>query len=361
MIKYIFFPLLILLLINASCDNTNSEGDKNPREYTFTFDTLVSIFRPDGSNAYQTIMNHIWGNSSDDVWASGHVSSGDEIFHYDGISWSPVQTSPPVSGWMKGEVYGFGPNNIWIIGARGSSIDSIYGYSIIGHYDGNNWEKAKIPDETGRELLTIWGKNPNDIWAGGREGTLFHYDGTEWKLYEDLELPGKASIPGSIFKIEAIAGNDSNDIYMGTIVFYDIYSYNYLYKYENSKWNMIDSGFVTDKYFINLWVSPEGNLYSGLGGWPFSRYDGNGNWTNLTNDDLSISNIDGSSDDNIFVLAWNPFQLFHYNGIDFYEYKELNDVDIATVTDVWIDGNEVFVTGWFDHEGVTKTLIIHGK
>ncbi len=42
------------------------------------------------------------------------------------------------------------------------------------------------------------------------------------------------------------------------------------------------------------------------------------------------------------------------------KYEELFEIDIV-VQDVWTDGNEVFVTGWFDHEGVTKTLIIHGK
>jgi len=156
MIKYIFFPLLILLLINASCDNTNSEGDKNPREYTFTFDTLVSHYN--SSREYQTMMNHIWGNSLDDVWASGHCSGAEDIFHYDGISWNPAQTSPAVYGGMEGEVFGFGQNNIWVVGRYGSSGDSIHGYSRIGHYDGNNWERADIPDKTGRELLTIWGK-----------------------------------------------------------------------------------------------------------------------------------------------------------------------------------------------------------
>ncbi len=360
MIKYIIYSLLVLLLINASCDPTNSEGDKNPREYTFTFDTLVSIFRPDGSNAYQTIMNHIWGNSSDDVWASGHVSSGTTLFNFDGMNWESVEN---FHGYLNGEIYGFGPNNIWAIGSQGSYGDSI-NYSLIGHYDGNNWERVKLPAKTGRELLTIWGKNPNDIWAGGREGTLFHYDGIEWKLYEDLELPGKASIPGSIFNIEAIAGNDSNDIYMGSIVYYDNYSSNYLYKYENSQWNIIDSGFVTDRYFINLWVSPEGSLYSGFGGWTFSRYD-NDDWTHLMDENIYPKNFDGSSDDNIFIVtmpkAYSPWKLFHYNGIDFYEYEELNDVELTTVTDVFTDGKEVFVTGWFSHEGVTKSLVIHGK
>ena len=36
---------------------------------------------------------------------------------------------------------------------------------------------------TSSHLLSVFGFNENDIFVGGAEGTMLHYDGSQWTTY----------------------------------------------------------------------------------------------------------------------------------------------------------------------------------
>ncbi|MGA8264510.1 MAG: hypothetical protein WB779_08730, partial [Ignavibacteriaceae bacterium] len=64
-IKIILFAFSLLIFQQCS-SSTEPVINKNPREYTWTIDTL---FHPE---SIQTNMRSIWGSSASDVYTAGH-------------------------------------------------------------------------------------------------------------------------------------------------------------------------------------------------------------------------------------------------------------------------------------------------
>ena len=112
-------------------------------------------------------------------------------------------------------------------------------------------------------------------------------------------------------------------------------------------------------------MSPSGNLYK-------TNYDGvykwkNGNWHSISEglekkyNYIDVFGIHGTSDENIFITArQDGYRVFHYNGSDWYEYKQLHTNSAAYFNIFTIEG-EVFVTGYTTDGFPNKTVIWHGK
>ena len=54
------------------------------------------------------------------------------------------------------------------------------------------------------DLVDVWGSKPNDVWATGIEGALFHFDGDDWVVV-DVDT-GQCSL-------QTISGRSASDIY----------------------------------------------------------------------------------------------------------------------------------------------------
>jgi hypothetical protein len=68
-------------------------------------------------------------------------------------------------------VWGSAPNDIFAVGAEGA----------IFHYDGTDWTPMVSGlEDSGEYLNTVWGLSANDVYAPASTGVL-HYDGTTWK------------------------------------------------------------------------------------------------------------------------------------------------------------------------------------
>ena len=89
-------------------------------------------------------------------------------------------------------VFGFNENDIFVGGAEGTML----------HYDGNQW----TPMETGGRwtFKDIWGSAPDNVFAVVTDGRILHYDGKVWAPDDDMEkLP----------PMNGIFGLDSDEIY----------------------------------------------------------------------------------------------------------------------------------------------------
>jgi len=118
----------------------------------------------------------IWGSGPDDVWAVGA-----ELLHYDGSKWTEVEKPPVV--YMFRSVWGSGPNDVWVVGSQGTKRTGVSG--VILHWDGAFWTEATVTPIN--ELNSIWGSGSDDVWAMG-SGTIYHYDGIEWKQTSASEI-----------------------------------------------------------------------------------------------------------------------------------------------------------------------------
>jgi hypothetical protein len=352
------FVVSSFALITCEKSPTGPEPVKDPRTLTFTVDTL---HYPD--YAFQTTMYDIAGTAANNVFTVGHNSSdgAGTMFRFDGKSWKTTgfyrTEGGPISGSMDlTSLLVLSPDNIWFVGARFPqnpnpppiTIDS----SFILHYDGRGWQEYKAYG--GRELLSIHGIAPNDIWACGFSGTLLHYNGVQW---ERDSIP--MSVPqGGEYVLRDIAAISSQTVFIiGYIIDHIAASTTfYFFKRAGGRWTAIDSSvWRSDADLrwgtVDLWISPSGTLYS-VGGVGVYRWNGI-QWIRMIDSPQPLQRIWGSSDDSFFVGGYRT--LLHFNGRDFYQYPSL--MDDVVCWGIWGNSNELFVVA---NDG-RKSFVYHGR
>lgn len=174
--KYLLVSIICLTIVLVSisfnsCDDSPTEPENKPgrRDYVWEVDTLNIPF---------TILQGIWGSAPDDVWAIGPGGALDQtIYHFDGVSWKNDGKSRKISPLS---IWGFAKNDVWLGGYEGR----------IWHYDGSEWSESLHIDHSDyiySGFENIWGENKNNIWAVGviitasyREGLVYHFDGKAW-------------------------------------------------------------------------------------------------------------------------------------------------------------------------------------
>jgi hypothetical protein len=164
----------------------------------------------------------IWGTSDENVWAAG----GD-IFHWDGTTWQrknelPLQVSA---------IWGSSPRDVWAGGVGGElwrytgetfvKVQSPTRYNLLSiwgtaaddvwltaeadgpwHFDGKVWSEAKLAiDGTFHRPMYITGTSEADVWFlgwGGQWGPeVVHWNGAEWRVFEELPIYRTGWTPGS--------------------------------------------------------------------------------------------------------------------------------------------------------------------
>lgn len=116
-----------------------------------------------------------WGSDEDHVWAVGGDTSGAgdgaAIFFYDGDAWTR-QPLPEAAAAQVAifKVWGTSATDVWTVGNNG----------IVLHNDGSGW--ALVDAGTDRNLLTIAGEGPDEVYAVGGLGNaeVIHWDGATW-------------------------------------------------------------------------------------------------------------------------------------------------------------------------------------
>ncbi len=176
----ILFVVSLMSCGILSSDNKEIPLEPGLRNYTWEIDTLYS---PPGGFVYD-----IWGSSPNDVWAV--VGTGlNTLWHYNGEEWSawPERVSPSLYS-----IYGFAQNDVWMGGNDGK----------LYHFDGKQWEVSYQynPSEFRNPYITdVWANSPTKIYAIGSaqpdQGSslvsfILYFDGTEWEeLYiTDFEV-----------------------------------------------------------------------------------------------------------------------------------------------------------------------------
>jgi hypothetical protein len=298
-------------------------------------------------------MRSIWGSSASDVYVVGHNDRGyGKMFHYDGSKWNAIDPLP-VGFIDLTAVYGFSSNDVWTAGLR--SIDSPeLGYtvdsSLIIHYDGTSWKEMNLPGR-GRMLQSVGGASPNDVWIGGTN-VLYRYDGFSVKHYPIY-------IPPQGIQFLFIAALSPSEVYMtgfrNDVVQPIDSNFYYLYRFNGSSWNIIDSAVQTVgssqlKFGYQPVVIDHKLYFGGEGVW---EWTGSG-WIKLF-DDAWNYRVGGDRPDNLFACG-GLNRLYHYNGSDWKRISLPLSEDIGFYG-IWTDGREAYVVG---NDG-NRTFIAHGK
>jgi hypothetical protein len=143
-----------MLLLGCEKSPNGPEPVKDPRQYSWTVDTLAY------PGSLQTNMRDIWGSSPKDVYVVGHNDQPGPgtMFRFDGKIWRTTGFHAAEGGTVSGPVgfsaiYGFAANNVWAVGERIKSnrnpppnfLDS----SLVIHFDGNQWRELRFPRQRG--------------------------------------------------------------------------------------------------------------------------------------------------------------------------------------------------------------------
>lgn len=349
--RFVGIFYLILVSVFISCNNGTEPTEKDPRFLSWSVDTLHY------PNSVQTQMSELWASSINDVYAIGHCSSPrGNLYHYDGNTWYNIDLNAggggPINGFYRtNDVFGFSENDVYVVGEKSNT--GIEPQSMIVHFNGSEWEEVEVPAKG--ELFSIWGNSPDDIWAGGNFGTLFHYNGAQWNL-DSLPHQGYAEFEYSL-SINEIKGFSSEIMYLYSYSLFPGYSaLRHFFKYDNSEFFIVDS---TWEPTYELWISPPGNLYKaaieGIYIWAGSK------WEKIS-EFFQAYGIHGTSDENIFVTgeAFGKYRVMHYNGSDWYEYESLQTESVR-YRDIFTIDDEVFVCGYTKGGWPNKTVILNGK
>lgn len=101
-------------------------------------------------------------------------------------------------------IWGSSASDVWVTG-EGTPPPLL-------HFDGTTWSRADAPVLQLSELVRLWGRAQDDVYAVGEDGAVAHYDGTAWSL---VPTPVGEDLVG-------ISGNSEGEIVivglMGTIL-----------------------------------------------------------------------------------------------------------------------------------------------
>ena len=119
----------------------------------------------------------LWGSGSNDMWAVGE----DAILHYDGSVWKIMTSLVNLGVGVINAVSGTSTSDVWFVGENGTLI----------HYDGSNFQKDTSRLEN---LYGIWGDATNNYFAVGNmansnDPAIIHFNGTNWQSTTVAGLP----------------------------------------------------------------------------------------------------------------------------------------------------------------------------
>lgn len=314
-----FLLLIFSLLAVASCNTTEPPPQivDNELKYDWTIDTLRN------PNGYGIVPWSMWGSSDSSVWIAGFNLAGQgELFHWDGIEWKRV--TPDLGfNYELLSVFGFSENDIYAAGSRIIIDTVLHTESLVLHYDGITWRRENLP--LGNGLKYIHGRNTNDMWACGIEGTLFHKTNNQWlKIpFDEKKYLGLLSEFPDLGPLFATPSGDvfiMNEYY-NPRMFNDTAMF-YFSKYSKGVWQDLDSsrlvninGIPTGFTFGNkaMWGVDENEIYS-AGNRGMFKYNVN-KWTLTAWDSYLYRDLKGVSRDKIFIVGEHG-TIRYFNGIN---------------------------------------------
>ncbi|MFZ1290633.1 MAG: fibronectin type III domain-containing protein, partial [Melioribacteraceae bacterium] len=203
--------------------------------------------------------------NSNKGWAVSGVGGSSTLYEYNGIIWSKVENiSLP---YVSYDIAAFNNGNILIVGSEG------FGHEPIAQFNKSVWSTSSIQSI----LFDLDVISENNIWALGKEGNVFNFNGVGWALTDQINK-------GEVSSISALS---SNDIWVTTLTDgTNSSSASGLWHFNGSKFDgrykLPENKYYQARYSIEMISAQEG--WSSLYNFPysFSYFDGN-NWQDISN------------------------------------------------------------------------------
>ncbi len=159
----------------------------------------------------------LFGASADatnDVWAVGYSGFAQEssdalVFHYDGTAWQQAASAKTGVADQLSGVVALAPNDVWAVGSY-FKAEHTAALTLIEHYDGTSWSVVQSPNIGPNSTLQsnvlngITALSPTDIYAFGSveaangseefSTLVLHWDGTAWTIIPSPDPQGKGGL-----------------------------------------------------------------------------------------------------------------------------------------------------------------------
>jgi hypothetical protein len=285
------------------------------------------------------------------------------MWHFNGSRWSNVRLGSFEGGTIPAPfdlaaIHGLRADDIFAVGNRSPFLP---GSSFIIHYDGKEWKEQQAPPGS-HFLQAVWADAPSDVWACGWNGTLLHYNGTQWE--KDSVVVTTPS--GSTFQLTSIVRIPSGEMFMLGAAYEAMppqmflrWTY-YFFRRGNNVWTLHDTFVRNEGERDGKWgafrlaVLPTGTVYS-VDSYGLFQWNGT-QWIRRYGNIKNTAAVFGTDDHNLFVAGAFGL-LVHYNGGDWFEYSALVRQN-THYAGGWVDENQAFVLGWADGE---KTVVLRGR
>lgn len=265
--------LLMMSLFHMACRDVGGgpiKEDKGfPNHLRWALDTLST------GNEQSTLFG-ISGFSASDVYAVSYSSAlfSGKMWYWNGATWTDltsvyVEAFPGVqiAPWSPNAVWVDSGEDVWFVGSK-EATNGAPGNGFIMRKSGSMWTGFWPPDA--RQLFAVWGTSATDVWVGGLDKYLRHFDGSTWT---------KHALPDSV-AICCIWGLSSTDVYAsGQITWTGAQADIRYYHWDGAKWYRIEQALENDatRKFGPTFAPYGGAIYSAVGS-QISRRGGAGHW-----------------------------------------------------------------------------------
>jgi hypothetical protein len=222
------------------------------------------------------MLTGIWGNSASDVFAVGAglgPTGLDTILHYDGNTWSPMETPPSERGYRLMGVWGSSGSDVFAVGDDLSNFNA-----TILHYNGSTWSSMELPDLGGivgkmYVLQGVWGSSPTDVFTVGvtdsSEAVILHYNGNNWSA---MSHP----FSGVGYTVYSVWGSSGIDVFATAFVSSGGSNYHFIH-YNGIAWSTMNSQFAAQ----GIWGSSGSDVFA-VGAGTILHYGGTAPTTTTT-------------------------------------------------------------------------------
>jgi len=153
------------------------------------YTTNKGVFHYDGTRAIKVLDGSLFAGAvvevllidalaDDDIWVLGHDSKTwtKTVYHFDGRDWKRTPF-PQVTDDPADDLVVF---NWKMIRSGSKTIGYAVGQEgLVYFYDGKEW--TILHPFCGQNLRALSVLSDHDVWVGGRNGTIYHFDGTAWR------------------------------------------------------------------------------------------------------------------------------------------------------------------------------------
>ena len=359
--RFLFLPLILASVFISTCSQTNEPKPpeyKDPREMTWTADTLIV---PEDW-VIQVLPEDMLVLSPDDIWLSVWVGHA-QMWHYNGTKW---ENKRDIGGGINTIVKRDG-DDLWAGGYSGD-------FMLLAHYEGTDWATYKMlqthqlynsySDKNIRgEILDMCVDKDNNLWACGRKGIIFKYDGIQW----DVDTVRMPNYPIDSYFLKSIEYFDNKLHVLVAMYNSPIHNEAHFYITGNlNNWSIVDSMIISTESGYTKWGSR--NLFA-FGNDNLFSYGETGIWNLRLNSWSKILDVAGAissfySINQDYTIAVGDFRkILYYNGSSWKEINELLSIDDPhfCFSVSWTDGNEIFVGGYTVDGWPQRGIIWHGE